>query len=56
MAYVYKNPKFIASHKGKVEVIEVLYDGEDNPAYSLALVMWEGIIKIGIRLNIAEVE
>lgn len=53
MAYIYKNPKLISSPKGKVEVIEVLYDGADDPAYSLALIKWEGQTKLGIRWNIA---
>ena len=56
MAYIYKNPKLISSPKGKVEVIEVLYDGADDPAYSLALIKWEGQTKLGIRWNIAEAE
>lgn len=56
MAYICKNPKLISSPKGKVEVIEVLYDGADDPAYSLALIKWEGRTKIGIRWNIAEAE
>ena len=29
--YSYKNPKFINSPKGVVEVVEVIYDGKDDP-------------------------
>ena len=39
--YSYKNPKFINSPKGMVEVVEVIYDGKDDPAYSLAIIKWE---------------
>ena len=39
--YSYKNPKFINSPKGVVEVVEVIYDGKDDPAYSLAIIKWE---------------
>ncbi|WP_349996449.1 hypothetical protein [Phocaeicola dorei] len=38
--YSYKNPKFINSPKGVVEVVEVIYDGKDDPAYSLAIIKW----------------
>ena len=51
--YSYKNPKFINSPKGMVEVVEVIYDGKDDPAYSLAIIKWENIYKLGIRWNIA---
>ena len=51
--YSYKNPKFINSRKGVVEVVEVTYDGEDDPAYSLAIIKWENTYKLGIRWNIA---
>lgn len=56
MACIYKNLKHISSLKGWIKVIEVLYDGRGNPVYSLALIKWKGVIKIGIRWNIAEVE
>ena len=36
-----------------VEVVEVIYDGQANPAYSLAVIKWEGDYKLGIRWNIA---
>ena len=51
--YSYKNPKFINSPKGLVEVVEVIYDGQTDPAYSLAVIKWEGDYKLGIRWNIA---
>ena len=51
--YSYKNPKFINSPKGMVEVVEVIYDGKDDPAYSLAIIKWENSYKLGIRWNIA---
>lgn len=51
--YSYKNPKFINSPKGVVEVVEVIYDGKDDPAYSLAIIKWENTYKLGIRWNIA---
>lgn len=51
--YSYKNPKFINSPKGLVEVVEVIYDGQADPAYSLAVIKWEGDYKLGIRWNIA---
>ena len=35
--YSYKSPKFINSPKGMVEGVEVIYDGKDDPAYSLAM-------------------
>ena len=47
--YSYKNPKFINSPKGVVEVVEVIYDGKDDPAYSLAIIKWENTYKLGIR-------
>lgn len=49
--YSYKNPKFINSPKGVVEVVEVIYDGKDDPAYSLAIIKWENTYKLGIRWN-----
>ena len=36
-----------------VEVVEVIYDGKDDPAYSLAIIKWENTYKLGIRWNIA---
>ena len=51
--YSYKNPKFINSPKGVVEVVEVIYDGKDDSAYSLAIIKWENTYKLGIRWNIA---
>ena len=51
--YFYKNPQFINSPKGLVEVVKVIYDGQDDPAYSLAIIKWEGDYKLGIRWNIA---
>lgn len=53
MSYSYKNPKFINTPKGLVEVVEVIYDGKDDPAYSLAIIKWDGNYKLGIRWNIA---
>ena len=44
--YSYKNPKFINSPKGVVEVVEVIYDGKDDPAYSLAIIKWENTYKV----------
>lgn len=29
MAYIYRNPLIVASPKGKVEVIKVLFDGKE---------------------------
>ena len=43
--YSYKNPKFINSPKGEVEVVELIYDGKDDPAYSLASILWETTYK-----------
>ena len=51
--YSYKNPRFINSPKGLVYVVEVIYDGSDDPAYSLAIIKWDGDYKLGIRWNIA---
>lgn len=48
--YSYKNPKFINSPKGVVEVVEVIYDGKDDPAYSLAIIKWENTYKLGTSL------
>lgn len=52
MACIYKNLKHISSPKGWIKVIEVLYDGRDNPT----LIEWKGVIKIGIRSNITVAE
>lgn len=56
MAYIYRNPLIVASPKGKVEVIKVLFDGKEDPGYSLAIVKWYGEIKLAIRWNIADSE
>ena len=56
MSYIYKKPQLINSPKGKVDVIKVLFDGGENPAYSLAIIKWEGVLKLGIRWNIADSE
>ena len=35
-----------------VEVVEVIYDGKDDPAYSLAIIKWEKYpIKLGISFG-----
>ncbi len=52
--YSYKNPKFINSPKGVVEVVEVIYDGKDDPAYSLAIIKWENTYKLGVQRCDAE--
>ncbi len=56
MSYIYKRPQLINSPKGKVDVVKILFDGETDSAYSLAIIKWEGVLKLGIRWNIAEGE
>lgn len=54
--YKPKNPASVISPKDCINSVKVLYDGKDNPAYSVAIVEWQGIKKIGVRWNINQRE
>lgn len=56
MSYVYKNPRLINSPREHVEVVKVLFDGKDDPNYSIAIIKWDGVETIGIRWNISSSE
>lgn len=56
MAYIYKRPRFINSPREHVEVVKVLFDGGDDPNYSIAIIKWDGVETVGIRWNISSSE
>lgn len=50
--YRYHDPKTVKIPKDKVKSVEVIFDGGENPGYSVAIVDWEGTKGIGMRWNI----
>jgi len=54
--YRTKDPATVLSPKDCIQSVEVIFDGKDNPTYSVAIVEWQGIKKIGVRWNINQRE
>ena len=54
---IYFNPATVLSPRDCIDQVQVLYDvGIVNNIYSLAIVTWEGVDRIGIRWNVNQRE
>lgn len=54
--YKIHDPKTVLSPRDCIQDVNVIYNGTDNPAYSIAIVTWQGIKKVAIRWNISQRE
>lgn len=54
--YKIQDPKTVVSPRDCIQDVKVIYNGADDPGYSIAIVTWQGIRKIAIRWNISQRE
>lgn len=54
--YRIKDPATVLSPRDCIGSVDVIFNGSDDPGFSLAIVEWQGVKNIGIRWNINQRE